>query len=259
MLSNKNTAVASTASVTDSAQANTATAVSVASMFATDDVQAVATSVLTDIESNRTIWEKGAYKASNQALYSLLADCLEFCGDLDGKKSKARNNALEAFHANRGYSYSKDSTLATKVVRAVFGNIHRSRINTYSLVVNTAKAAQVNPIDMATWIEDQGGVQEIKKAKSTSYIPRIQQIETGKAVFAARPELATISSPELDKMADKEKVGEECVLLATQNDDGSFTVKAVSYKEGLVKTAMTALCAEEKAAAVKLAKEQKAA
>jgi hypothetical protein len=258
--SNNLTAVASTAPVTATAQANTATAVSVSQLFATDDVQNVATSVLADLEGTRKFWENGALKASNQALYAVLADCLKFCGDLnDGKKNKARNKALEQFHAERNYPYSADSTLATKVVRAVFGNIHRSRINTYALVVNAAKAAKVEPDNMANWIEAQGGVQEIKVAKGENTVPRAEKIAKGRTVFEARPELATVKSEELAQLADNTKAGAECVILAEQNSDGTFTVKALSYKDGLVKTALTALYADEKAAALKQAKEQKAA
>ena len=232
-------------------------AVSVNQLFATDDVQNVAISVLADLESNRKVWENGAYKASNQALYAVLADCLEFCGDLDGKNNKARNIALESFHTQRGYSYSKDSTLATKVVRAVFGPINRSRVSTYALVVNAAKSAQIDPNNLENWIDEQGGVQEIKLAKSPMYVPRCEKISSGKTAFETMPELATVKSTELDQLADSTKAGEECVMLAEQNDDGSFTVKAVSYKDGLVKAAFAALYAEKKAAAVKEEKERK--
>jgi hypothetical protein len=260
-VSTVNTAATAVAvSSTATAQANTATAVSVSQLFATDDVQNVATSVLAGLEGTRKFWENGALKASNQALYAVLADCLQFCGDLnDGKKNKARNKALELFHAERNYPYSADSKLATKVVRAVFGKIHRSRINTYALVVNAAKAANVEPANMANWIDEQGGVQEIKVAKGENTVPRAEKIAKGQSTFEDSSELATVQDPRLQAKVDNEKAGASCVLLAEQNDDGTFTVKALSYKDGLVKTALTALYADEKAAALKQAKEQKAA
>lgn len=255
------TAVASTAPVTNAAIAASATAVSVDQLFVAvdDDVKNVATDILVGIETSRINWQEGAYKTSNQALYAVLADCLKFCGDLDGKKNKARNEALKQFHAERSYPYSADSSLATRVVRAVFGNINRSRVSTYALVVNAAKAAQIATADMAEWIEEQGGVQEIKLAKSPTYQTRAEKVASGHSLFEAKPELATVRSETLGQMTNSEKTGEECVLLAVQNDDSTFTVKAISYKDGVVKAAFAALYAEDKAAKDKLAKQQKAA
>ena len=44
--------------------------------------KSVNTQLLDDMEGSRKSWEIGVYRASNKALYELLANCYAFCGDL---------------------------------------------------------------------------------------------------------------------------------------------------------------------------------
>ena len=76
--------------------------------------------------------------------------------------TKKRNAALEAFFKLRGYKYKAETPLVTKVVRAVFGGIDRRRTSTYSLVLRQAIKEKISPLSLAKWIEDKGGIQEIK-------------------------------------------------------------------------------------------------
>jgi hypothetical protein len=140
------------------------------------------------------------------------------------------------------------------VARAVFGDIPTKRISNYAIAVNTAKAEQVSPEDFASWLENQGGVEKVRMTQSPNHVPRAEKIAKGQSTFEESSELATVQDPRLKAKLDKEKAGASCVLLAEQNDDGSFSVKAMSYKEGLVKTAYAAVYAEEKEKEAKLKK-----
>ena len=91
-----------------------------------------AAGTLRNIEAERITWEQGAYRTSNQSLYAVLAQCLVFCGELKIAEAKQRSAALEAFFKERGYKYNNESPLASRVVKAVFGNIDRRRVSTYS-------------------------------------------------------------------------------------------------------------------------------
>lgn len=93
---------------------------------------------LSEIEAKRQQWETTAYRTSNQQLYAVLADCLAYGEALPVAEAKQRTKDLEEHFKLRGYVVKSDSPLLTRVVKAVFGNVDRRRISTYSLVLRTA-------------------------------------------------------------------------------------------------------------------------
>jgi elongation factor G len=95
---------------------------------------------------------------------------LAFCSELTISEAKQRSAALEAFYKERGYVYKQDLPLVTRVVRAVFGARDRRRISTYSLVLRQAQKEDIMAINLAAWIEERGGVQEITLARSANYV-----------------------------------------------------------------------------------------
>jgi hypothetical protein len=217
-------------------------------------------SVLTRLETERMAWETGAYRTSNQALYAVLADCLSFASDLgDLAFAKARSVALEAFYTERGYRYKKETPLATRVVRAVFGGIDRRRVSTYSLVLREALKQKVFAHDLAGWIEDKGGIQEIRLSQSATFMSPKMKAQRALADTEALPDLAVVKSEALAEMTDADYMGDDCVLLARQNTDGSYAVRAVLRNGGLVTAAYAALFAKNKEARVSAAKEKQAA
>jgi hypothetical protein len=218
------------------------------------------TKVLGNMEAKRIAWEDGAYRTSNQALYAVLADCLTFAGELsDSALAKARSAALEAFYKERGYRYKKETPLATRVVRAVFGGIDRRRVSTYSLVLREAQKQKVFVQNLAQWIEDNGGIQEIRLSQSATFLSPKMKAQTAQAASDALPDLAVVKSEALAEMTDADFMGEDCVLLARQNTDGSYAVRAVLRSSGLVSAAYTALYAQQKQVKADAAKEKQAA
>ena len=197
---------------------------------------------LISIEANRITWEQGAYKTSNQALYAVLADCLAYCGELTLEQAKVRSESLEKFFKERNYTYKKELPLATRVIRAVFGNIDRRRVSTYSLVLRQAQKCKVAIADLATWIEDNGGIQEIRLGRSATYISPKAKAELAKQSLVGRNSFIGIAKSELlSHVADADFMGEACVLLAEQQADGSFGIRAVLRSDGLVNAAFVAL------------------
>ena len=201
--------------------------------------------LLTTLEKSCTTWEQGVYKKSNDALYALLAECLVFCGNLDGKQNKKRNTGLIEFYKTRNYKYNENVTLANRVVKAVFGDIHRSRISTYSLVVDQAKKAKVNPTNLPAWIEQQGGIQAVKIAKSVSFVSTPVKISIAQEDVGNKKALANVKGKALAELADAEYIGMDCILLATQNADGSFDIKALTRKKAALNATFEALYADK--------------
>jgi hypothetical protein len=200
-----------------------------------------ATKSLANMEANRITWEQGAYRTSNQALYAVLAECLAFCGELAIADAKQRSSALESFYKDRGYKYKKDLPLATRVVRAVFGEINRRRISTYSLVIRQAQKEGVGVADLAKWIEKNNGVQEITLARSATYVSPTQKAEKAKSIMQGKTPIGYAESELLSFLADADFMGEPCVLLSEQQADGRFAIHAVLRQDGLVKSAFATL------------------
>lgn len=221
---------------------------------------AVGTTVaLTNMEANRISWERGAYRTSNQALYAVLGDCLAFCGDMTLPEAKQRSASLESFYKDRGYRYKKDLPLATRVVRAVFGDRDRRRISTYSLVIRQAIKENVSIARFSEWVEERGGVQEISLGKSATYIKPADKAEMAKSNLAGKTPIGYAKSELLSHLADAENLGDMCVLLAEQQADGSFGIYAVLRQDGVVKSALTALYSDGQKLLAKAKAELKAA
>ena len=215
---------------------------------------------LTNMEASRITWEQGAYRTSNQSLYAVLAECLAFCGELTIVEAKQRSAALEAFYKERNYKYKQELPLATRVVRAVFGNIDRRRVSTYSLVLRQAHKSNVPVSDLAAWIEENGGIQEIRLGRSATYVSPKAKAEIAKSLVAGKTSFIGIAKSELlSHVADADFMGEACVLLAEQQADGSFGIRAVLRNEGLVNAAFVALYAKQNELLAKLKAEVNAA
>lgn len=214
---------------------------------------------LAKMEVARINWEQGAYRNSNLELYGVLADCLMFAGELPVAESKQRSAALETFFKERGYKYKKDSHIIARVVRAVFGNIDRRRISTYVLVLRQAQKSKVEPTQLAQWIENGGGIQEIKLSRSATFVSPTAKASIAKTDFANLPVLAIAKSEQLSQLADAGFVGEDCVLIAEQLADGGFAIRALVRKEGAVNAAFTALYGDIKSQQIAATKEVVAA
>lgn len=206
----------------------------------------LASQLLGDMEANRITWEQGAYRTSNQSLYAILSQCLSFCGELGLSEAKQRSVALEVFFKERGYKYKRELPLANRVVRAVFGEINRRRISTYALVIRQAQKEGIAYADLPSWIDSRGGVQEITLSRSATYISPAQKAEIAMQIVESKDFLGFAKSDLLSHVADANFMGEACVLIAEQQADGSFGVRAVLRQDSLVKTAYAYLYAQQR-------------
>lgn len=186
-----------------------------------------ATQPLLNLEAKRKNWEGSTYRVCNLELYGILAECLGYAGELTFAESKLRNAAIEEFFKLRGYKYNAETPIVSRVVRAIFGNINRRRVSTYSLVLRQAIKESVSPLSLASWIEEKGGIQEIKLGHSATYVSPSDKADIGKSYFDSKVIIGNAKSELLSHIADAEYMGSPCVLLAEQMPDGSFDIKAV--------------------------------
>ena len=149
--------------------------------------------------------------------------------------------------------------MATRVVRAVFGEINRRRISTYSLVLRQAQKENISIANLASWIEQRGGIQEISLGRSATYVSPKTKAEIAKEIMQGKSALGFAKSELLSHLADADFVGEPCILLAEQQADGSFGIQAVLRQDGLVKAAYAALYSVQKETLARVSTELQAA
>jgi hypothetical protein len=208
-------------------------------------IASTSTKLLYAMEESRITWEEGVYRTSNQALYQVLAQCLQFCGELSMGDAKVRLASLEKFYKSRNYKYNKTKPLITRVIRAVFGDVDRRRLSTYSIVLRKAQKLNVPYLELADWIEKEGGVQEIKLGQSETFVSMADKAEMAKEHFDNMKALGTASSEMLSLTADADFMGDTCVLLAEQNSQGGFDIKVVIRNASVVKAAFAAMYSKQ--------------
>jgi hypothetical protein len=196
---------------------------------------------LLQAEKQRMDWENGVYVEASKQLYAVLAHCYAFLMKDNGESFKEQNAALEAFYEKRKYTYSKKTPLASRVVRAVFGNVDRRRISTYSIVIRRAMVLQIEVNDFAQWIDSNGGVQEIKLGRSATYVSKKDKAAAIAKKWKNMQTLAIAADDRLRMQRVRDFDNKHCLLVAMQNKDGTYAIKGVVHTNGIVEQAMATL------------------
>lgn len=196
--------------------------------------------VLTTLSNDRVQWEESAYRASNTALYAILQKCYSLDWQLSnaGEGVKAMREGINNYAATKNIKFKSTTPVINRIVHCVFGNVHKTRISTYSLALREAKKRNVPIQEIPSFIEQAGGIQEIRTSKSATYKSQKQKAEIAGAT-AFQEQLGVASSPELSQLADSDYAEAECVLLATQQVDGTFAIHAVVRGKAALTAALT--------------------
>lgn len=191
--------------------------------------------------SEREDWENTAYRKSNEMLYAILQKCYTAHHAMLGnnKEAQDRRSGLNQFIAEQGYRFTDATPLVTKVVKCVFG-VDRRRVSAYSIVLREAIKQNILLQDLPNWIEKNGGVEQIRLSKSQGSVTAKQKAEICKNALVNADVLAVVKSDALSKAADGNFEGEDCVLLAMQQADGTYAVRAVVHSKGAVNAALAA-------------------
>lgn len=128
-----------------------------AAISADDAVKAT----LDQLVVERKAWEN----RSNQQLYQLLDRCLSLMSEVTGDADQT--TAIETFIKDQGLPVRANTSLETKIVRAVFGDCG-SREFAYSRILAVAKDAKPKDQSMADWIEFCGGVEKIRRSSGNT-------------------------------------------------------------------------------------------
>lgn len=197
---------------------------------------------LGDLEARRKEVEGGIFRRAHHAVHLLLADCLALAQlDESLDPEQARDRALDAFLSARELASKKDEPIFSKAISAVFGELHRSRVSTYRTVLKAASQAGITAAALPAWIEQQGGVQEVRlSAGGTGGTSSSEMASLTLEYLLDKGSLYALQSDALSKQLTIESNGKEVVLVSTKQRDGTLMVHAAIEDPNCVKKAIDA-------------------
>ncbi len=178
----------------------------------------------------REHWSANEELRSNMKLYDILSRCYEVYDEYMSAKDKRQWKAdfYDAI-SNINDSFSKsevENKLTLTIVRVVFGDsdLCRKRVSTYAKVLriagDNASETRVKTSELAAWITERGGVQEVSRTKNSDAltIDKVAHVQKRLQTLGTVAKIATTSSVDL--------VGNYALMLVSIDDD-AMTVKHV--------------------------------
>jgi hypothetical protein len=199
-----------------------------------------ATVLLEELIVEKDSWFDNAYRTSNEQLYALLAKCYGFYFLLkeEGDNGKKLREGFDAYIVEKGYKFSAGSHTLVRIVKCVFG-ADRRRVSAYGIVLRTALQKELKVEQVAAFIRDSGGVEEVRLARSPNAMTVKQKAEACVQSLSTKPAtLGQVKAEELVKQLDGGNIGKPVVLLGTWQADGSIAVHAYTNAAGAVNAAL---------------------
>jgi hypothetical protein len=122
-----------------------------------------------------------------------------------------------------------------RVVKAVFGS-DRRRVSAYSIALKIALASGVRAADLASWLTAQGGVEEVRSAKSSTNTDQAPDHEKAAASLADQV-LMRIKPDAVTMPMGVDYNDNPIVLLAVYRPTGELELKAIVNDGAVVKAA----------------------
>ncbi len=187
---------------------------------------------LNDLVVKREKWESTDYKKANEGLYALLSSCLEMfnikfvtAGDADRKTLRQE---LATLLKTDGIKVQTNTPTLTMFVRYVFGS-DRKRAHGYAYVLKAAISYEVTAEDLAKFIVEQGGIEEIKRKMVASEEALANKAKREKALEAVNAnaeaaELVPLATVGVDLSGN---ITPFAILITKPNANGEGDVIAV--------------------------------
>ena len=203
---------------------------------------------LKSMEASRRSWETTELAASNKRLYSILLSAYSYYSVMktDEKKEVRQEHAdtLTKFITERGYKFTNSTHDMTRVVKCVFGT-DRRRVSAYSIALREALRQEIAPVDLVTFIEENGGVEQIRLGgtKPLSATKRAEKVMD--EVKSAEIGLIKLD-PKLHG-GNSEWNDQQVVIVATYLPTGEFQVNAVVKHDSAVNAALAGYYSQKQA------------
>lgn len=198
-----------------------------------------AISMLDVIAADAKVWENGAYKKSNDELYSLLARCLDIYQQLKGRERVRVNQRKELDErlTALGLTFQGNTNLATKIARYVFRSAEK-RTLVYARVIMSADERNKDALSLPKWLRDEQGIDEVRRKKKGGDTPsQLNQKYAAAAeqyLYDAKP-IAAPFKPAASLKSSAESTSVFTVALIRNDADGNVSVVYGDNNQTLVK------------------------
>ena len=206
---------------------------------------------LNTIVAERKAWEVGAYRTSNQQLYGILAKCLGYFMQLSActKKTDALRISYDAFVAANGIKFKDSTKLINRVVKCAFyetsldrdAQRDRRRISAYSIVLRRAHDDKVAPVDLAAWIDEKGGIEQVRLNRDNVLTATAKAQVARTNVEASDSYIAVIENKLLMQSFDATDFDKTYVAVIVPRGDGKVEIRAVVKSAGAVNASLATL------------------
>ncbi|WP_416546705.1 hypothetical protein ACHEXK_12775 [Limnohabitans sp. DCL3] len=200
------------------------------------------------MEQARMSWETTELAASNKRLYSILKDAYSYYLVLKQDSSKeirkSRADELDAFIAERKYTFMPSTHDMTRVVKCVFG-VDRRRVSAYSIALREALRQDVAAIDLVAFIEQEGGVEQIRMGGTKPLSVSKRAAKAADQVLGT--ELGMLKFDPSMFAADADWADKQVVIVATYLPTGEFQANAVIRHDSAVNAALAAYYSQQQA------------
>lgn len=228
------------------------------------------------IKNTATDWYNIEYTNSNTKLYSVFAKLYtlyETCTDTTTDANKQKSKWLKEQCEKKGVQFGKKPIIQKLLINYAFFvegveyTKQQKRISSYVRVFTTATATDdVRANNIADWIVDNGGIENIRQQTSPSAMTKEQRIEEGTKLLNRFETIGTVSNDKTTQYASN-KADEVVLLVGVLKADGSVAVKHTIFEKEdnsnikgstVIKTALCNVYSKHKEAEAKEAKLQNA-
>lgn len=188
---------------------------------------------LEDLYKQQEKWEGSAFKTSNQMLYGILQQCYA----LEKSMGAEQLSELDRYCTEQKITCKSSAKPIAKIIKCVF-RIDRRRVSTYVTALRAAKEDNIASDDLSTWLEKNGGVQEISMRRCSNNKPdAAQRAVEARQVVMHRPVLATVASVELTATYKFKSPEDVVLLLASWNPNGQFEIHQLIQSDSAIEAA----------------------
>jgi hypothetical protein len=195
-----------------------------------------ADAVVDVLRQARESWENTQLKASNEALYEVLAKCLRFYEWMSAASGEALRTEFDAIIKKRKLKFASSTHTVMKIVRVVFDNDPK-RASAYGCALRVAIAHGISHKGFVAFAKANHGIENLRKleAKTPTETTADKALLAWKALNGCV--LASVTGDALRRATDLAKPNRAVVLLATHRADGVYDVHAVVTSDSTVNNA----------------------
>lgn len=123
------------------------------------------TTMLNDLSKKREVWENNQYKSSNDVLYGLIDEAYGLLQQM--RRNRKLIAAANALLKQRNIDYQTNTSLETKIIKLIFGEVGKRAIS-YARALTTIANEKPEKQSTAAFITERGGIDEMRRTSTVN-------------------------------------------------------------------------------------------